>query len=155
MRMACGVGARPQLIRVAGTSSAMRPVHDEILIDTDPHREEQSDTSFFAEAGLPKPDDSPGVGLGSGAEQAGRMLLKLGPILEQERPDAVSSTATKSTRVIAVRKVGPQPGCARQTLIAACRIEGSRIVCGHAQRRDVAPPGGRAAAVRSADVAAL
>ena len=45
--------------------------------------------AFFAELGLPQPDHSLGIGGGTAAEQIGRMLPAIEPILAGERPDAV------------------------------------------------------------------
>ncbi|HEY8869535.1 MAG TPA: UDP-N-acetyl glucosamine 2-epimerase, partial [Candidatus Limnocylindrales bacterium] len=44
---------------------------------------------FFGELGLARPDHSLGVRGASGAEQVGRMLMALEPVLAAERPDAV------------------------------------------------------------------
>jgi UDP-N-acetylglucosamine 2-epimerase len=45
--------------------------------------------AFFAELGLARPDYSLGIGGGSHAEQTGRMLVSLEPIVAAETPDAV------------------------------------------------------------------
>ena len=45
--------------------------------------------AFFTELGLARPDHSLGIGGGSGADQVGRMVVALAPVLAAERPDAV------------------------------------------------------------------
>lgn len=89
MRIVTVLGTRPQLIKAAALSPVLRTFHDEVLIDTGQHWDEQMAGAFFSELGLPRPDYSLGVGGGGHADQTGRMLLALGPILERERPDVV------------------------------------------------------------------
>ncbi len=89
MRIASIVGTRPQLIKAAALGPTLRASVDELFIDTGQHWDEQLAGSYFVELGLPRPDYSLGVGGGGHAEQTGRMLLELGPILERERPDVV------------------------------------------------------------------
>ncbi len=89
MRIVSVVGTRPQLIKAAALLPALRARHDEIFVDTGQHYDEAMAGSFFAELGLPRPDHSLGVGGGSQAGQAARMLQELEPVLVAERPDAV------------------------------------------------------------------
>ncbi len=89
MRIVSVVGTRPQLIKAAALQPALRARHDEVFIDTGQHWDEQMAGTFFAELGLPRPDHGLGVGGGGHADQTGRMLAGLEPILVVERPDAV------------------------------------------------------------------
>jgi UDP-N-acetylglucosamine 2-epimerase len=89
MRIATIVGTRPQLIKLAALQPALRARHDELLIDTGQHYDTAMAGAFFAELGLPMPHHSLDVGGGGGADQVGRMLVGLEPILAAERPDAV------------------------------------------------------------------
>lgn len=89
MRLVSVVGTRPQLIKAAALLPALRERHDEVFVDTGQHWDDAMAGSFFEELGLPRPDHSLGVGGGGQAEQTGRMMTALEPILERERPDAV------------------------------------------------------------------
>jgi len=83
------VGTRPQLIKAAALSPALRARHAEILVDTGQHWDEAMAGAFFAELGLARPDHSLRAGGGSHAEQTATMLTRLEPILVANRPDAV------------------------------------------------------------------
>ncbi len=89
MRIVSVVGTRPQLIKAAALSPALRRRHDEVLVDTGQHWDEAMAGAFFAELGLPQPDHSLGIGGGTQAEQTGRMLPAVESVLVAERPDAV------------------------------------------------------------------
>jgi len=89
VRIVSVVGTRPQLIKAAALWPALRARHDEVFVDTGQHWDEAMAGAFFGELGLPRPDHSLGVGGGGHAEQTGRMLIALEPILAAERPDAV------------------------------------------------------------------
>ena len=89
MRILSVVGTRPQLIKAAALTPALRARHDEIFVDTGQHYDEAMAGIFFAELGLPRPDHSLGIGGGSHAAQTGAMLGALEPIVIAVRPDAV------------------------------------------------------------------
>ncbi len=109
MRIVSVVGTRPQLIKAAALSPALRGRHREILVDTGQHWDEAMAGVFFAELGLPRPDHALGVGGGGHAEQTARMLLALEPILLAERPDAVlvyGDTNSTLAGALAAAKLG-------------------------------------------------
>lgn len=89
MRIVSVVGTRPQLIKAAALSPVLRARHDEILVDTGQHYDDALAGAFFRELGLAPPDHELGVGGGTHAEQTGRMLTALEPIIVDRRPDAV------------------------------------------------------------------
>ena len=89
MRIVSVVGTRPQLIKAAALEPALRARHDEVFVDTGQHYDEAMAGAFFAELGLAQPDHSLGIGGGTQAEQAGRMLPAIEAVLLRERPDAV------------------------------------------------------------------
>jgi len=76
MRIVSVVGTRPQLIKAAALTPALRARHDEILVDTGQHWDEAMAGAFFAELGLPRPDYGLGIGGGGQAEQTARMLAE-------------------------------------------------------------------------------
>lgn len=89
MHIVSVVGTRPQLIKAAALQPVLRARHRETFVDTGQHYDESMAGSFFAELGLARPDHSLGINGGGHAEQTGRMLVALEPLLLAERPDAV------------------------------------------------------------------
>ena len=89
MRILSIVGTRPQLIKAAALSPALRSQHDEILVDTGQHYDEAMAGAFFSELGLARPHHSLGVGGGTGIGQTAAMLSRLEPVIEREHPEAV------------------------------------------------------------------
>jgi UDP-GlcNAc3NAcA epimerase len=85
------VGARPQFIKAAVVSRALRSTFraEEVLIHTGQHYDENMSDVFFAELEIPQPDFHLGVGSGSHGAQTGHMLEKLERVLVDEKPDWV------------------------------------------------------------------
>ena len=83
------VGARPQFVKAAVVSRALRLLHEERLIHTGQHYDDDMSGVFFRELGLPWPDVHLGVGSGSHGEQTARMLEGIEPVLQRERPALV------------------------------------------------------------------
>jgi UDP-GlcNAc3NAcA epimerase len=83
------VGTRPQLIKAAALSPVLRARHDEVLVDTGQHYDDEMAGTFYRELGLPAPDHGLGVGGGTHAEQTAAMLVGLESILAIHHPDAV------------------------------------------------------------------
>jgi len=81
------VGARPQFIKAAVLSRALRREHREVLVHTGQHYDEPMSRVFFQELEMPEPDHHLGVGSGSHGEQTGRMLERIEEVLLRERPD--------------------------------------------------------------------
>jgi UDP-GlcNAc3NAcA epimerase len=109
MKIVTVVGTRPQLIKMAALLPALRARHEDVFIDTGQHWDERMAATFFAELGLPRPDHALGIGGGGHAEQTGRMLIALEPILDTERPDAVvvfGDTNTTLAGSLAAAKLG-------------------------------------------------
>ena len=72
-----------------GLADAARAVHEELLVHTGQHFDDRLSAIFFAELGLPAPDEQLGVALGTNTSQTARMLTALEPVLEREAPDVV------------------------------------------------------------------
>jgi UDP-GlcNAc3NAcA epimerase len=87
MKILSVVGARPQFIKAAMVSRALRPRCQEILVHTGQHYDGNMSQVFFDELELPEPDIYLGVGSGSHAAQTGRMMVGIEEILLRDRPD--------------------------------------------------------------------
>ena len=83
------VGARPQFIKAAAVSHALRQQHREILLHTGQHYDEAMSDRFFTELDLPQPDIELGVGSASHAEQTAKMLIGIETAIAANQPDAV------------------------------------------------------------------
>ena len=89
MKFVTVVGARPQFVKAAVLSRALRPRHEEFLVHTGQHYDDSMSDVFFRELDIPEPDANLGAGSGSPGLQTARMLEGLETVLEQQRPDAV------------------------------------------------------------------
>ena len=89
MKIVTVVGARPQFIKAASGSRALRKQHQEILVHTGQHHDENMSEVFFREMEIPTPDYNLGVAGGSHGEMTGRMLMEIEKVLLKERPDGV------------------------------------------------------------------
>jgi UDP-N-acetylglucosamine 2-epimerase len=83
------VGARPQFVKAAPVSAALRKVAAEVLVHTGQHYDPEMSAAFFEELHLPDPDHHLGAGSGMHGEQTASILSRLEPILVAERPDWV------------------------------------------------------------------
>lgn len=90
MRVVTILGARPQFIKAAPVSKALREAgHQEILVHTGQHYDYGMSQVFFEELNLPRPNVNLGVGSGSHAQQTGQMLIGIEHVLVAEEPDWV------------------------------------------------------------------
>src|SRR5215470_19847581 len=90
MRILTVVGARPQFIKSAPVGRALRDAgHREFLVHTGQHYDDAMADIFFRELEIPRPDVNLEVGSGTHAFQTGQMLLRLEPLVQEERPDWV------------------------------------------------------------------
>ena len=87
MKIVTIVGARPQFIKAAQVSAALRQTHEEILVHTGQHFDAGMSDVFFEELGIPVPDHHLGVPGGSHGAMVARMLEGIERILIDERPD--------------------------------------------------------------------
>jgi len=83
------VGARPQFIKAAPLSRALRHSFDEVLIHTGQHYDQNMSAVFFEQLSIPKPHENLQVGSGSHAYQTGTMMIKLEEAMLNHRPDCV------------------------------------------------------------------
>jgi UDP-N-acetylglucosamine 2-epimerase len=89
VKIAAVVGARPQFIKAAPVSREIRQHHEELLVHTGQHYDDNMSEVFFEALEIPRPDYNLGVGSGGHAEQTGEMMKGLGAVLEKEKPQFV------------------------------------------------------------------
>ena len=91
MKICTVVGARPQFIKAAVVSAAIRSQlgMDEFLVHTGQHYDENMSDVFFEELDIPRPKHNLGIGGGGHGQQTGRMLIEMERVLVEERPDWV------------------------------------------------------------------
>ena len=89
MKIVTVVGARPQFIKAAAGSRAFRKKHQEILVHTGQHFDDNMSAVFFREMGIPEPNYNLGVSGGTHAQMTAKMLVGIEEILFQEHPDAL------------------------------------------------------------------
>jgi UDP-N-acetylglucosamine 2-epimerase len=89
VRIATIVGNRPQFVKAAAVSRQLRKAHEELLVHTGQHYDDELSKVFFEELEVPSPDRELGVGSGSSAQQTARMLAALEPLLGEWSPDLV------------------------------------------------------------------
>ncbi|HLW01579.1 MAG TPA: UDP-N-acetylglucosamine 2-epimerase (non-hydrolyzing) [Ktedonobacterales bacterium] len=89
MRFASIVGARPQFIKLAPVSRAIRLQDEELIIHTGQHYDAALSEQFFEEMTIPAPDYHLGIGSASHGAQTGRMLEAIEEVLLKEQPDMV------------------------------------------------------------------
>ena len=89
MRIITIVGARPQFIKAAILSRALRGCHEEILIHTGQHFDANMSTVFFDELEISAPKYNLGISGETHGVMTGKMLIAIEEVLVRERPDAV------------------------------------------------------------------
>jgi UDP-N-acetylglucosamine 2-epimerase (non-hydrolysing) len=86
------VGARPNFVKMAPVVAELRtrlPRARHVLVHTGQHYDRLMSEIFFEELGVPEPSYLLDVGSGSHAVQTARVMERLEPVLERERPDLV------------------------------------------------------------------
>jgi UDP-N-acetylglucosamine 2-epimerase (non-hydrolysing) len=87
MKIAILVGTRPEIIKMAPVIRECRKRKlDYFIIHSKQHYSEKLDGIFFSELALPAPKYNLNVGSGGHANQTGRILIALEPILVSEQP---------------------------------------------------------------------
>lgn len=92
MRVATVVGARPQFIKAAIVSRALRQRQskvEEVLIHTGQHFDTNMSDVFFQQMKIPRPDYHLGIGGVSHGAMTGRMLEQLEQVFLADLPDVV------------------------------------------------------------------
>ena len=143
MRVLTVVGARPQFVKAAPFSRALRVDHQEILVHTGQHYDDAMSASFFRDLEIPEPDVNLEVGSGTHATMTGEMLRRLEPVMLEHQPDGIlvygDTNSTLAAAVVAAKlayadgrrpwlahvEAGPRSFCPRMP------EERNRIVADH------------------------
>jgi len=87
------IGARPQIIKAAALSRAIKTKFadqlKEIIVHTGQHYDENMSQVFFDELQIPAPDYNLNVGSGSHGKQTAAMIVGIEEILEKEKPNCI------------------------------------------------------------------
>jgi len=87
------IGARPQIIKAAALSRAIRnhfnDIINEIIVHTGQHYDENMSNVFFGEMQIPKPDYNLNVGSAGHGNQTAQMIVGIEEILLIEKPDFI------------------------------------------------------------------
>ncbi len=89
MKVVTVIGNRPQFVKAAAVSGPLRAEHDEVLVHTGQHYDDELSTIFVTELGVPRPEVQLGLGGGTNSDQTARMLAALDGLLAEQQPDAV------------------------------------------------------------------
>jgi len=93
MKIVTIIGARPQIIKAAALSRAIKNKFSnsitEIIVHTGQHYDENMSQVFFDELGIPEPNYNLNVGSGSHGKQTATMIAGIEDILLQEIPSAI------------------------------------------------------------------
>ena len=93
MKIVTIIGARPQIIKAAALSRAIKTHFakdiQEIIVHTGQHYDDNMSQVFFDELGIPRPDYNLHVGSASHGVQTARMTEGIEDILTKEQPDFI------------------------------------------------------------------
>jgi UDP-N-acetylglucosamine 2-epimerase (non-hydrolysing)/UDP-GlcNAc3NAcA epimerase len=90
MRIVTVIGNRPQFVKAAAVSRRVRERgHEEHIVHTGQHYDDELSRVFFDELEIPAPDRELGVGSAPAAVQTGRMLEALDGVLGDLAPEVV------------------------------------------------------------------
>jgi UDP-N-acetylglucosamine 2-epimerase len=89
MRIVTVIGNRPQFVKAAAVSRLLREHHEELIVNTGQHYDDELSRVFFEELDVPAPALELGIHDGSATSQTWRMLRALEPAYEELAPDLV------------------------------------------------------------------
>jgi UDP-N-acetylglucosamine 2-epimerase len=141
------VGNRPQFVKAAPLSRALRERLDEVLVHTGQHYDPELADLFFEELGVPEPHHALGVGAGTPIAQTAAMLERLEPLLRDEAPDMVlvyGDTTTTLAGALAAAKLALPLGHVEAGLRSFDRSmpeEQNRVVADHLSALLLCPTG--------------
>src|SRR5918995_7006985 len=113
VRIVTIIGNRPQFVKAAAVSRKLRETHEELLVHTGQHYDDELSRIFFEELDVPAPDHRLDAGGGTNTAQTARILAGLEPILDELRPALVlvyGDTNTTLAGALAAAQAGIPTG---------------------------------------------
>ncbi len=89
LRIVTVVGARPQFVKAAPVSVQLRKQHQELILHTGQHYDDNMSKIFFDVLKIPRPDVNLGAGSGSHAQQTAEIMIGVENYLRETEPDLV------------------------------------------------------------------
>ena len=90
MKLFTVLGARPQFIKAAVVSKALREHNiNEFIVHSGQHFDENMSEVFFDEMGIPKPQANLGISGGTHGSMTGQMLIEIEKFMMEQKPDWV------------------------------------------------------------------
>ena len=89
VRVVTVIGNRPQFVKAAAVSPLLRSQHEEVMVHTGQHHDDELSQVFVDQLGAPQPEQELHISGGTNTDQTARMLAAIGPLLQQLDPDAV------------------------------------------------------------------
>ena len=83
------VGTRPEIIRLSRVLAKLDQHVDHVLVHTGQNYDYELNEIFFQDLGVRQPDHFLDAAAASPAQTIGHILIKIDPLLEKERPDAL------------------------------------------------------------------
>jgi UDP-N-acetylglucosamine 2-epimerase len=113
VRILTVIGNRPQFVKAAAVSRLLRERHEELIVHTGQHYDDEMSRVFFDELGVPAPDRELHAGGGSNTEQTARILGLLEREIAAAAPDMVlvyGDTNTTLAGALAAAQAGVAVG---------------------------------------------
>jgi UDP-N-acetylglucosamine 2-epimerase len=113
LRILTVIGNRPQFVKAAAVSKLLRQRHEELIVHTGQHYDDEMSRVFFDELGVPAPDRELHAGGGSNTEQTARILGLLEQEIATAAPDMVlvyGDTNTTLAGALAAAQAGVAVG---------------------------------------------
>ena len=101
------IGARPQFIKCAALSPALRNYFNEVIVHTGQHYDKNLSDNFFTELNIPEPNINLYCGGGNAIEQIAQIMLKLNEVVLSEKPQAIivfgDTNSTAAAAIVAAK----------------------------------------------------
>jgi UDP-N-acetylglucosamine 2-epimerase len=138
MRVVTIIGNRPQFIKAAAVSRLVREAHEEVIVHTGQHYDDELSGIFFDELDVPTPERELGVGSGTSTAQIARMLSALEPELAAVAPDLVlvygdtNSTLAGTVAAASAKLALAHVEAGMRSFDRSMPEEVNRVLCDHA-----------------------